>query len=195
MKKIVLTGGSCGGKTVMMGSLKMVFTEAIFVTEVATTLLHEHFPVPKPDNPLIEEWQMLFERAIFPAQIAVEDASELLADPGAQLMICDRGLLDVDAYAPGCSAELLHQHGMSYEMALARYGLVIHLTSLALLDPKEYGKQGNEHRLEDPKRALALEYKCRKAWEQHPNRVIIDESDWEEKTRQTISLVRAFLAS
>lgn len=195
MKKIVLTGGPCGGKTVMMGSLKMVFTEAIFVTEAATTLLHEHFPVPKPDSPLIDRWQILFERAIFPDQICVEDAHELLAEPGIQLMICDRGLLDVDAYAPGCSANLLHQHGMSYEMALARYDLVIHLTSLALLDPELYGKQGNEHRFESPERALALEHRCRNAWARHPNRVIIDESDWEEKTRQTIALVRAFLAS
>lgn len=195
MKKIVLTGGSCGGKTVMMGSLKMVFTDAIFITEAATTLLNKHFPVPKPDNPLIEEWQVLFERAIFPDQICVEDASELLADPGTQLMICDRGLLDVDAYAPGCSADLLRQHGMTYEMALARYDLVIHLTSLALLDPEKYGKQGNEYRFESLERALALEHRCRKAWARHPNRVIIDEPDWEEKTRQTITLVRAFLAS
>lgn len=195
MKKIVLTGGPCGGKTVMMDSLKMVFTEAIFVTEAATTLLHEHFPVPKPDSPLIDRWQVLFEQAIFHDQVAVEDAHELLADPKAELMISDRGLLDVDAYAPGCSAELLRQHGMSYEMVLARYGLVIHLTSLAKLNPKEYGKQGNEHRFEDIERALVLEERCREAWARHPNRIIIDEFDWEEKTRQTIALVRAFLAS
>lgn len=194
MKKIVLTGGSCSGKTSIAYLLEQAFSsEVLVVKEVATTLLKGDFPVPPADYHDFEKWQTLFEQAILPVQIALEDAQAMLAGPEVKLMICDRGLLDIDAYAPGCSTEVLTRHNMTHQDALDRYDLVIHLVSLAVSDPQNYGKIGNEHRFETLERATQLEYRCQAAWQKHSNRIIIDEADWTQKTQQVIELVRQIL--
>ncbi len=196
MKKIVLTGGSCSGKTSIAYLLEQAFPgEVIVVKEVATTLLKGDFPVPSADYHDFEKWQTYFEQAILPVQIALEDAHEMLASPEIKLMICDRGLLDIDAYAPGCSTEVLTRYSMTHQNALDRYDLVIHLVSLAIADPENYGKIGNEHRFETLERAAQLEYRCQDAWAKHHNRIVINEADWSKKTKQAIELVREFLAS
>ncbi|KKP90943.1 MAG: hypothetical protein UR94_C0020G0007 [Parcubacteria group bacterium GW2011_GWA2_36_10] len=195
MKKIVLTGGSCSGKTSIAYLLEQAFPgEVVVVKEVATTLLKGDFPVPPADHADFETWQTYFEQAILPVQIALEDAHAMLAGPEVKLMICDRGLLDVDAYVPGCSAEILQRHGLTSTSALDRYDLVIHLVSLAVADPEKYGQIGNEYRFETLERATQLEHRCQAAWAKHPNRIIIDEADWSKKTNQVIELVREFLA-
>lgn len=196
MKKLVLTGGSCSGKTSISYLLEQAFPGQLIVTrEMATTLLKGGFPVPPPDHPEFEKWQTLFEQAIFPAQIALEDAHEMLVAPDIKLMVCDRGLLDVDAYAPGCSAELLRRYDLTHASALARYHTVIHLVSLAVSDPAAYGRIGNEHRFETLERATQLEYRCRDAWKDHPNRHVINgAADMQPKIDQVFALVRQLLA-
>lgn len=195
MKKLVLTGGSCSGKTSISYLLEQAFPgQLIVVREMATTLLKGEFPVPPSDHPEFEKWQTLFEQAIFPAQIALEDAHQMLAAPGTKLMVCDRGLLDVDAYAPGCSAELLRRHGLDHASALARYHTVIHLVSLAVANPLAYGQGGNAHRFETLERATQLEHRCRDAWKDHPNRHIINGTDnMQVKVDQVFDLVRQLL--
>ncbi len=196
MKTLVLTGGSCSGKTSIVHNLEQDFSEQIVVVrEVATTLLKGKFPVPPSDHPEFERWQTLFEQAIFPAQIALEDAHKMLVAPDIKLMVCDRGLLDVDAYAPGCSDELLRRHNMSRQEALARYDMVINLVSVALTKPAAYGRIGNKYRFETPERARELEERCQDAWADHPNRHIIDGGGkLDAKIQQVFELVRQMLA-
>jgi predicted ATPase len=196
MKKIVLTGGPCGGKTSVRRLLKQAFREQVTVVkEMATTLLKGGFPVPPPDHPEFEKWQVLFEQAIFPAQIALEDANEMLALPNIQLIVYDRGLLDVDAYAPGCSAGLLHRHDLTRSSILTRYDTVIHLVSLAVSDPVAYGQIGNKHRFETVERATELEHLCLDAWQDHPKRHVINGADdIQAKVDQVFALVRQLLA-
>ncbi len=196
MKKLVLTGGSCSGKTSIVHNLQQDFHDQIIVAkEVATTLLKGEFPVPPSDHPEFERWQAMFEQAIFPVQLALEDAHEMLVAPGIKLMVCDRGLLDVEAYAPGCSAELLRRHGLTHVSALARYDMVINLVSVARTNPEAYGRIGNEYRFETPERAQELELRCQAAWADHPNRHIIDgDGKLDTKIQKVFELVRQLLA-
>lgn len=57
IRKIVITGGPCGGKTTVLNALKKDFNDrAVFVPEVATMLLSGGFPAPEKDLFLSEKW-------------------------------------------------------------------------------------------------------------------------------------------
>jgi predicted ATPase len=105
MKKIVLTGGPCAGKTTVVEALRKEFAAQILVVpEVATMLLSSGFPVPGKDLQWSLEWQVAFESAVLPIQIQLERAYELkAAENGTPVLVCDRGRLDVAANIPGGS--------------------------------------------------------------------------------------------
>src|SRR4051812_35381169 len=103
MKRIVLTGGPCSGKTTVQRALSEEFhDEVVLVPEAATMLLDHGFPVPGKHLPWGQEWQATLQAAILPLQRALEDAYLLVAaNRGSQLVVCDRGVLDGAAYTPG----------------------------------------------------------------------------------------------
>jgi hypothetical protein len=79
--------------------------------------------------------------------------------------------------------------------ATSRYRAVIHLESLAVSDPDKYGKTGNDQRFEPLERAQELEKATRAAWEEHPNRVIVDgRRGIEGKISETIGIIRFLLS-
>lgn len=176
MKKIVLTGGPCSGKTTTLLALKEEFEDQIIlVPEVATILLQGGFPIPGKDLEWSEEWQASFQTAVLPLQSAIEDAYVLMAQSnGGKMLICDRGVLDGAAYTPGGVLEFCKRYGVDVEKAQARYAAVIHLESLATAEPKKYGKADNDSRFEPLERAQELEKATRQAWESHPRRTILD---------------------
>jgi thymidylate kinase len=196
MKKIVLTGGPCGGKSTTLRALEKAFPEQIiFVPEVATILLKGGFPVPGRDVKWSQAWQSAFQSAILPLQKSLEDAFVLIAkENGKKLLICDRGVLDGAAYTPGGHITFCQTYNIKGEEAIARYSAVIHLESLATANPEKYGKTGNENRFEPLERAQELEFATRQAWEMHKNHSIINGQHGIEKTiSAVIEIVRAML--
>jgi predicted ATPase len=101
MKRVVLTGGPCSGKTTVQRAVsEEFFDRVVLVTEAATLLLEGGFPVPGKQLPWSEEWQAAFQAAILPRQQSLEEAYGLVArDRGCRLIVCDRGILDGAAYA------------------------------------------------------------------------------------------------
>lgn len=196
MKKIVLTGGPCSGKTTILRVLKEEFGALlILVPEVATMLLGNGFPVPGRDVEWSEAWQAAFQSAILPLQKAIEDAYMLAAARnGAKLIICDRGLLDGAAYTPGGVTEFCKRYHIDAIEALKRYHAIIHLESLAVVDPDKYGKTGNDQRFEPLERAVEIEGATKAAWEAHTKRMIIDgRRGIDGKISETIGIVRFLL--
>lgn len=179
MKKIVLTGGPCAGKTTTIRELRAEFGHMLhFVPEAATMLLSTGFPMPGRDLAYSPEWQKLFQGAIAELQPRLEDACELAARAnGAELLICDRGLLDGAAYTEGGLATFAQLYGVSIERACQRYNAVIHLESVATCNPALYGKAGNDSRMEDLPTAQALEMTTRQAWQSHPSWRFISGAD------------------
>lgn len=196
MKKIVVTaGGPCAGKTTVLEVLRQVTGQALVVPETATILLSGGFPIPGKDIKWSPEWQAAFQSAVLPVQIQLEAAYELkAAEQGAKLLVCDRGRLDGAAYAPGGLDEFCRLYGVNATEALGTYNAVVHLESVAVGDPKFYGKTNNNSLFEDMEAARALELATRSAWNGHPNWTFIScLGGLEGKIRATCNAVRAFI--
>jgi predicted ATPase len=189
-KKMVITSGACAGKTSVINALKAKLgQQVVFVPEVATILLSGGFPAPE----IHSTWQDHFQEAVNATQYALEGLHEAHAlEIGAQIIICDRGRLDGAAYCGGLK-RFCELYNLNLEEELARYHTVYHLESLATADPRKYGKGGNEHRYETLEQAQALEYATREAWKHHPQHVIVEGSDLEQKIARIISEMRKHL--
>jgi predicted ATPase len=175
MKKVVLTGGPCSGKTTIHRALPEAFPGRVLVVpEVATLLLAGGFPVPGVHLPWSPEWQASLQSAVLPVQHALEDACVLQArHQGCDLVVCDRGVLDGAGYTPGGLSAFCRAHHLDPAAALRRYDAVLHLESLATADPEQYGKANNAVRFEPPAEARRVEEAIREAWADHPRRVLI----------------------
>lgn len=196
VKSVVLTGGPHGGKTTVLNALKEEFGERLMlVPEVATIVLAGGFPLPGRDLEWSQEWQDTFQSIVTPLQIGFETGHALAAKKrGVTVMVCDRGLLDGVAYTGGDVAEFCARYGIGEAEAHDRYQSVIHLESLAISDPKRYGKAGNDIRYEPLERAQELEHAIRAAWKGHPNRVIVDGGrGLEGKIADVVGIVRQLL--
>lgn len=169
MRKIVLTGGPCAGKSTVLSVLEKKFAgRALVVPEVATMLLSGGFPTPGKHLSWSREWQEAFQRAVLPVQKQLEVAFELQAEEmGIELLICDRGTLDGAAYTPGILEDFCQLYGLNAKDELARYVAVIHLESLATGDPDGYGQINNSSRFEALEEARDLECATRNAWDLH----------------------------
>ena len=179
--KIVLTGGPCAGKsTVLRAVLEEFAGKVTVVPEGATILLEGGFPVPGTHLPWSQRWQGIFERALGPLQVALEDAYALSAEAkGHQVIVMDRGILDGAAYLPDGIEELgayLDWQEGDYEKTLNRYDSVLHLTSLSVTDPDKYVELRRPPRFEPVERAKDLELKTREVWRGHPFHRIVSGS-------------------
>jgi predicted ATPase len=197
MRKIVLTGGPCSGKSSVQQALRAELgPDVVLVPEAATLLLAGGFPAPGTHLPWSPQWQAAFQSAVLPLQRALEESCVLMArSQGAQLLVCDRGLLDGAAYTPGGVEEFCRAFGIDLSEALARYEAVLHLESLATADPPRYGTAGNALRFEPLEEAVRLEMATRAAWAGHPRRLHLDgRGGVEGKIAAVVDFLRALLA-
>ena len=196
MKRVVLTGGPCAGKTTTLNKLRCQFgARIVIVPESATILLSSGFPVPGEDIKWSPEWKTEFQAAIFSVQKSMENVYTLLAqEKGASLVICDRGLLDGAAYTQGGLKAFCQIHNVDLATILARYEAVIHLESLAVSRPELYGKTSNEKRMESLEEARKIEFAIRMIWSNHPNYFFItSENTMAEKIVKVIDIVETIL--
>lgn len=179
------------------------------VPEVATGLLSRKrrqgfFPLPGTDVPWSPEWQEIFQRAIAALQPGLEQSYELQARHlGAQILVCDRGLMDGAAYTPGGVPEFCRIHSLAAEDVYARYAVIVHLESTATGDPDHFladVTRGNAARIEVAfdevlERSQATELATREAWRNHPNWHFIPctEGGIAEKVAVLKTIVRQFL--
>ncbi|MCA9218432.1 MAG: ATP-binding protein [Planctomycetales bacterium] len=195
MRRVVLTGGPCSGKTTVQRVLREAFTNRlIHVPEAATILLEGGFPAPGTTRPWTEAWQSSFQRAVLALQYSLEDI-HATTDEQIDLIVCDRGVLDGAAYTPGGRIEFGKRFNVDLQDAMRRYDVVIHLESLATADPRHYGRSNNEHRFESLEQAQSLEHAIRDAWEGHPHTLFVDgNSGVDGKVATVCRFIREFLA-
>ncbi|MBI5044801.1 MAG: AAA family ATPase [Candidatus Levybacteria bacterium] len=196
MKKIVVTGGPCGGKSTTIEAAKAEFAGKILtIPEPATMLMSTGFPAPGRDLPYSEQWQHIFQSAISPLHFNIEAAFELVAgQTGAQIILCDRGILDGAAYFPGGLPAFLRKFGLDEQECYDRYDCVIHLESTATCSPSLFGKAGNATRYESLDEAIALEHRTREAWKGHPNWIFISgENGIKDVVAQVLSIVSEYI--
>ena len=177
IKKIVVTGGPCAGKTTgickVPGVLEKLGWKTILIPEAATeTILAGVTPADMSAR--------FFQTGIMKNQLNKEKLFEFYAtqlDADKVLLICDRGIMDNRAY---CS-EADFNYAMKkcrIDLITARdgYDAVFHMVTAADGAEEFYTCENNKARTEGVHEARALDKKLKEAWFGHPHLRIIDNS-------------------
>jgi len=195
IKKIVLTGGPCAGKTTALVRIIEYFSGMGFkvftIPEVPTLYSQGGWNYLTPNRKLYYEG----ERAILNTQLALEDSFMRLAEVCTKptVIVCDRGTMDISAYmSPDMWAEITSQAGTDSSALRNRYDAVLHLVSAADGAEQYYTTATNSTRYEQMneeglKIARELDKKVIKAWSAHPHlRVINNHDDFDTKLNRVI---------
>lgn len=172
IRRVVITGGPCGGKTVCTAAAKQALgNDVVLVPEASTLVMESGFPPPvagmAPAD--LETWRKSFQAAILSTQRHLEETWEHLArNAGKRLILCDRGFLDGAAYWPGGRDAYLDHFNLKLEPTLSRYDIVVHLESVAVNQPGLYGTGNNHTRFENAEEAKRVDARIREAWRGHP---------------------------
>lgn len=166
MKKIVLTGGPCAGKTTALLMLKKRLEKkglhVVLFSEIASQVLQENI---HPNKIGLYE----FQKEIFERQKREEDKLCEQCD----LVLLDRGLIDHKAYLPKEMFELLlKEEEVTLDSLYHRYDGVLILQSGASVG--KYRKETNRVRLEEKDEALKIDEEFVKVWSRHPHSVRIE---------------------
>ena len=173
VKKIVLTGGTSGGKTTFMEiarqRLEALGYTVYTINETATE---------QRMNGIMEDDDfdaLAFQRFVTAETIWKERFYEHVAaerNPSKPVVVLsDRGVLDGKAFLDDDAMFelLLAEHGVTSASVLDAYDGVIHLVTAADGAAEHYGDDGNPVRTEDADGALGVDRRCKEVWSGHPH--------------------------
>ena len=190
VKRVVITGGPCAGKTTAIENIRTYFEEkksrVIFVNEVPTEIMKMGITLAKygklPFQKAIIDLQRKKEQVIMDAACSVEGEQEVL-------IIYDRGILDHFIYLNDKEQKLIEEEmGIDRQQLYGNYDLIIHMLSVASKMPELY--ENSEFRLEAVPEAKEIDNKIVNIWKQHSNYIQIDcERNFEDKIQKLINII------
>ena len=196
IKKIVLTGGPCAGKTTALVKITEYFSgfgyRVFTVPEVPTIYSTAGWNYLTPNRELYYRG----ERAILETQLALENQFIRLAEVCRKpvLIVCDRGTMDISAYIkPEEWEEITAMAGTNSNALRERYDAVFHLVSAADGAEQYYTTATNATRYEQANEeglrlARELDKKVIKAWTGHPHLSVINtHDDFQNKLNRVLS--------
>lgn len=203
IKKIVLTGGPCAGKTTALVRIIEHFSSLGFkvftIPEVPTLFTQAGMDYLTDNKNFFYEG----EKATLEIQLALEDRFLRMAEQCTEptILVCDRGTMDISAYM---SSELWEDItsvvGTSTAELRARYDAVLHLVSAADGAEQFYTTSNNASRNESADEkglqiARMLDKKVIDAWTGHPHlRVINNHEDFNKKLNRVLKEISNVLA-
>lgn len=180
IKKIVLTGGPCAGKSTALSKLQSYLLEkgyvVLIVSESATELIRGGI------RPFGEQaiFGYDFQSIILDYQLAKEksydQAAHLLEASSKNVVILyDRGVMDNKAYLDISEwRKLLVSKKLRERDLIDRYDGVIHMITSARSENDIYTLENNLARTESKEEATILDQKTLQAWSGHSNLSIIE---------------------
>jgi hypothetical protein len=202
IKRIVLTGGPCAGKTTALVKIIEHFSSLGFkvltIPEVPTMFTQAGMDYLTTNKEFFYEG----EKATLEIQMALEDKFYRMAQACHEpvVIVCDRGTLDISAYmTPKMWTDITSRVGTNSHDLIARYDAVFHLVSAADGAEQFYTTGNNAQRLEKADEAgLAiarnLDKKVINAWTGHPHhRVVNNHDDFNAKVRRVIGEISSVL--
>ncbi len=196
LKKIVLTGGPCAGKTTALTWINNYFSNrgynVLFVPETATELISNG----------VAPWTCKTNYDYQSFQIRLQKMKESIFEEAAKkmkgnkvLIVCDRGVLDNKAYMEGYEFKrLLKENNTNEVKERDSYDAVFHLVSAAKGKEDVYTLDNNSARTESVEEARVLDDKIISSWTGHPHFRIIDNStEFEEKLERLLKEIASFL--
>lgn len=169
IKKIVLTGGPCAGKTTALVKVIEHFSslgyKVFTIPEVPTMFSQSGMDYLTKNRALFYEG----EKATLEVQLALEDKFQRMAEQCDEptVIICDRGAMDISAYMqPQLWKDITTAVGTSTtELRDHRYDAVLHLVSAADGAEKYYTTANNRQRTEGLEMAREVDKKVINAWD------------------------------
>lgn len=197
VKKIVLTGGPCAGKTTALVKIMEYFSSRGFkvftIPEVPTIFLQAGMDYLTKN----QQWFYEGEKDTLQTQLAFEDYFSAMAQTIDKpvVIVCDRGALDISTYL---SEEMWEKiTGLCHvtnQQLLNRYDAVLHLVSAADGAEKYYNTTTNEVRTEGIDKARQLDRKVMQAWTEHPHlRVINNHDNFDTKINRVLKEINSVL--
>ncbi len=195
IKKIVLTGGPCAGKTTALVRIMDHFAglgyKVFTIPEVPTMFTQSGMNYLTKNKDFFYEG----EKATLQTQLDLEDRFMKMAQTiqSPSVIICDRGTMDISAYMePETWEKITGACDTSTAKLRARYDAVLHLVSAADGAEKYYTTSNNAQRNEpatDEGLAIArmLDKRVMEAWSGHPHlRVINNHENFDNKLHRVI---------
>ena len=196
VRKIVLTGGPCAGKTTAQNWISNYFSKrgytVLFVPETATELISNGVtPWTCASNYDYQSYQIKLQKI----KEEIFEQAALGMQTSKVLIVCDRGILDNKAYMKDVEFKrLLKDFNTNEVKERDSYDAVFHLVTAAKGKEKEYTLSNNGARTESIEEARKLDDKTIAAWTGHPHlRVIDNSSDFEEKLERLLKEIASFL--
>ena len=196
IRKIVITGGPCAGKTTAMSWIRNAFSQrgycVLFVPETATELITGGV-APWTCGSNVEYQKCQVELQLTKERLFRQGAETMKAD--RILIVCDRGVMDNKAYMNDAEfAEVLKAlHGDEISWR-DNYDAIFHLVTAANGAEEFYTKANNAARYESVEEAIDLDNRLLASWTGHKYLRVIDNStDFEGKMRKLESEIATFL--
>ena len=196
IKKIVLTGGPCAGKSEAAKLIKEKFSEkgfvVLFVPETATELISGGVcpwtTGTNLDYQIVQCKLQRFKEEMFDEAVRTMPQDKFL-------IVCDRGMLDNKAYMTDEEFEkCLSILGTTEEEVNASYDAIFHMVTTAKGLEDFYNFETNVARYETAEQAAALDDVLIKAWSKHPQHHIIENSQSvEDKMVRLLAEISKFL--
>ena len=198
IRKIVITGGPCAGKTTALSWIQNAITElgytVLFVPETATELIGGGV-APWTCGSNLDYQKCQLRMQLGKEKVFEQAASTMAADK--ILIVCDRGALDNKAYMNDAEfAAVLEYLGTGEPELRDAYDAVFHLVTAAKGAEEHYTTLNNAARYETVEEARALDDRLIASWSGHPHlRIIDNSSDFDRKMQRLISEITAFLGA
>jgi len=196
VKKIVITGGPCGGKTTAMERIRKEFSgeglTVLFISETATELISGG----------VAPWTLVTNEEYQKCQVSLQKRKEEIFERAAGhmpadriLIVCDRGVMDNRAYMNDIEFEnVMRALELDEREECERYDAVFHLVTAARGALEAYTLSNNGARTETPEQAIEVDDRVLRAWAGHPRHRVIDNSTgFDEKMDRLIAEIAAFL--
>lgn len=194
-KKIVLTGGACGGKSESLLFIKEYFSklgyDVYIVNEMATILILGGITAQKVGG---KNFQELVIRMQLEIQKTYEKAISL-SENNKNLIIFDRCPIDAMMFINREEFdEIANKFETTYENIVNSYDGIIHMEAVAKTFPELYTSQNNKARRDEGEHTVETDNKLLEAYREHPNRVIIGSyKDFNEKIKKMIEEIEKIL--
>ena len=194
VKKIVLTGGPCAGKSTSLNLIKDYLNNlgylVLIINESATELISGGIkPFGDDSISMIEFQDIVLRYQLYKERLVMETANKYYSDRNI-VLIYDRGMVDYKAYIGDIEYyRLLDKYNLVEEDILDNFDLVIHLETAA--KSKDYTNENNNARSESISEAIELDNKIFDSWKKHKNIYKIESNDdFLSKQNEIINVIK-----
>lgn len=193
IKRIVLTGGPCGGKTSAIKLIREKYEKENYIVlsidETATEIINSG--ITPYGNNAISMYD--FQKYVFESQIKKEQEIEKYIKENKEsniIVLYDRCLIDNKSYVSDDEFnKLLNEFNININDYIKKFDLFIHMVSAAI-GTNEYTLSNNNARVETEKEAKEKDKKILDCYKDIPKHVIVDnKTDFDDKVNKVIELI------